>query len=45
LRKGDFNYGMEKMKTVKIGLIGCGRVSSLHVEGYQKTEGESPYSG
>jgi predicted dehydrogenase len=27
------------MKTVKIGLIGCGRVSSLHVEGYQKTEG------
>jgi len=27
------------MKTIKIGLIGCGRVSPLHVEGYQKTDG------
>jgi len=26
------------MKTIKIGLIGCGRVSSFHVEGYQKIE-------
>lgn len=27
------------MKDVKIGLIGCGRVSLLHVEGYLRTEG------
>jgi len=27
------------MKTVRIGLIGCGRVAPQHVEGYQQTDG------
>ena len=27
------------MKTVKIGLIGCGRVAPQHVEGYQQADG------
>jgi predicted dehydrogenase len=27
------------MKTVRIGLIGCGRITSQHVEGYQKADG------
>jgi len=30
---------MRKMETVKIGLIGCGRVASQHVEGYQRADG------
>lgn len=27
------------MKTVRIGLIGCGRIAPKHVEGYQRTDG------
>ena len=27
------------MKTVRIGLIGCGRIAPQHVEGYQRAEG------
>ncbi len=27
------------MKTVRIGLIGCGRIAPQHVEGYQKADG------